>query len=361
MSFFDDDDEPAGPPPRRAEPLTAGPPDEQTLMVRRAVAGVTALVVLVLLIFGIKSCADNRRENALRDYNREVGALMRESDTQVSKPLFELLAGAKGSQPLDLETQVNQLHVTAASIASRARKLDTPGQMAVAQRQLETVLTLRRDAVGHIAPKLQTALGTTGASAAVTRIAAEDQAFLASDVLYSQRVIPLIKRSLDDGGVHGETIQTSTSLPNLDWLDPGYVGDQLGAAVATKKTGTPAPGTHGHGLISVSVGGTTLTPGAANRIPASADLAFTVKFQNQGENNESDVIVRVRISGSGTPITVREKVQQTTAGQESTVTVPLGSSPPIGTPVDVLVEVQKVPGEQKLDNNSQKYPAIFTR
>jgi subtilase family serine protease len=112
----------------------------------------------------------------------------------------------------------------------------------------------------------------------------------------------------------------------------------------------------------VTVGDQTLTPDAPNRIAAGADLAFDVTFANQGENEESDVNVRVRIRGeTGKPITAQKRVPSTKPGANTEVTVPLGQAPPIGTPVTIEVSVPKVPGEQKTDNNRQTYTAIFTR
>ena len=69
----------------------------------------------------------------------------------------------------------------------------------------------------------------------------------------------------------------------------------------------------------------------------------------------------VRISGAGKPITVNKTVPQTKAGAEAEVQIPLGQSPPIGTPVTIKVTVAKVRGEQKTDNNTQSYTALFTR
>ena len=49
------------------------------------------------------------------------------------------------------------------------------------------------------------------------------------------------------------------------------------------------------------------------------------------------------------------------AGADATASIPLGQSPPIGTPVTIKVQVAPVPGEGGPDNNSAEYPAIFTR
>jgi hypothetical protein len=54
-------------------------------------------------------------------------------------------------------------------------------------------------------------------------------------------------------------------------------------------------------------------------------------------------------------------VPQTKAGATAEVAVPLGQSPPIGTPVTVRVTINKVPGEQKTDNNRGTYTVLFTR
>ena len=48
-------------------------------------------------------------------------------------------------------------------------------------------------------------------------------------------------------------------------------------------------------------------------------------------------------------------------GEQKTVTIPLAASPPTGRPVTITVEVKPVPGEKKVDNNTQRFPAIFTR
>jgi hypothetical protein len=72
--------------------------------------------------------------------------------------------------------------------------------------------------------------------------------------------------------------------------------------------------------------------------------------------------VRVRVAGSGAPITVTKRVDQTThGGANLQVQVPLGQAPPIGAPVRVTVTILPVPGEMKTDNNTATYTVIFTR
>ena len=99
------------------------------------------------------------------------------------------------------------------------------------------------------------------------------QAFLASDVVYSQRVAPLIAKALDDNGIGGQRIAQSRFLGDRELARPRHVVTQRlsGAGGTAAATGKPAPGLHGHGLDSVSVGGDRRSqPTRANRIPSSA-------------------------------------------------------------------------------------------
>jgi hypothetical protein len=376
LSFFDEGDEPptrtrsARPRPRRTSarpaPASSGgaPTDSQQIVVRRAIALGVGVLVLLLLVLGIRACANSAEKNALRDYNSEVAAIARASDTQVSQPLFQRLGNIGNASPVNVEAEINQFRAVAEDQAERARNLDVPEEMAGAQTALLLALDFRAEALASIADDIRAALGTgAGAEQAVNRTAGQMQKFLASDVLWSQRVAPLIKEGLDDAEVTGQRIEPSRFLPDLTWLDPDTVAERLGAegGGGGSARGPAAPGLHGHGITSTSVGSTTLQPGTVNRIPASDNPTFTVAFQNQGENDESDVVVSLRISGAGSPISVRKRIDKTTAGQATETEIPLGRRPPVGTPVTITVAVAPVRGEKKTDNNRSEYPALFVR
>jgi hypothetical protein len=372
VSFFDDDDQPTRtsrvPRPRRAPGRAraggsgGGPSDSQQLLIRRAVALGVLVLLLILIVIGFNSCQSNARKNSLRDYNNNVAALARESDEQVSKPLFDLLQSDQNRSPVTMETQINQYRVVADEQATRARGLSVPGQMAGAQRDLTLALDFRSEALAAIADQIRTALGSASAAEPATnQIAGQMQKLLASDVVFSQRVAPLIKQELDKNGVTGQTIASSKFLPNLGWLNPGTVAARIGGQGGGANQAT-TPGPHGHGLISTGVGSVTLQPSpAVNRVPAGTDTTFTVTFQNQGASDENDVKVSVKIVGAAKPITVNKTVPQTKAGAQAVVNIPLGQAPPIGTPVTVHVTIAKVPGEQKTDNNKGTYTVLFTR
>jgi hypothetical protein len=371
VSFFDEGDEPTRatrqPRPRRGgggggptDPRPARRPDRQTLLVRQGVAIGVGLLLLIVIAVGVKGCVSNQRESALKDYNRDVTSVITSSDRDVGRAFFQLI-GSGSDQAQDLQVQVNQLRLAADEDARRARNFDVPDEMKSAHDQLLLTLDFRAEALRRIASDLPTALGRGQPSEqAIQRIAGQMQKFQASDVIYNQRVAPLIKEALDDEGITGQRIPNSQFMPSVAWLSPDYVADQLGAE-GGGQSDQPAPGLHGHGLTSVAVGDNTLQPSpVVNRVPATGRVTFHVTFANQGDNDERNVRVTIRVSGSGRTINARKTVPQTKAGSPAEVDVPLTQTPPIGT-ATVDVAVAAVRGEQKTDNNRQRYTVIFTR
>ncbi|HZV72906.1 MAG TPA: hypothetical protein VFF79_04245 [Conexibacter sp.] len=347
--------------------------DNQTLLVRRLVAAGVVVLVIVLMVVLVKGCVDSRREAALKDFNRSVRTLVEQSRSGVSKPFFDALTGASGGKATQVQETINQLTSVADEELSRAQGLSPPDAVKQAQSDLELVLSLRRDGVAKVADLIQTAMGgTAGAGTAVNQIAGQMQAFNASDVIYSQRVAPLILKGLKgdgiaasyDGTAGEQVLPYADFLPagsGISWLGPDFVASQLGSTTAGGRSrGTPAPGLHGHALDSVSVGGTTLTSSGSNRIPASPPPTFTVNFTNGGTNNETNVRVTVEITGpNGTPIRAQTIVPNTTAGQQATADVQLRQSPSTSGPSTIRVTIEAVPGEKSLANNTASYTALF--
>ena len=121
-----------------------------------------------------------------------------------------------------------------------------------------------------------------------------------------------------------------------------------------------APGLHGNGLGTVTLGGVALVPGASATVPLSDDLAFDVQVANQGDNNETDVNVKVTVGEGDDATELEETIPEIAVGEQQKVTIPLDERPPTGENVPVTVEVEAVPGEEKTDNNSAEFSVIFT-
>lgn len=332
------------------------------------------MLVLVLLVVLVRGCVGSRRDQALKDYNRDVRNLVQQSRDQVATNLFAALDGAANRRGEDVTTTINQLRVVAESQLEQAEGLDVPDQMADAQHNLKLVLSLRHDGVQQIADRVQAAISRSAqAGQAVDDIAAQMQAFNASDVVYSQRVAPLILRALKDDGIaasydgdDGEQVAPYAPFlygDNFTLMAPENVAALLGASATgtgTTDDGEVAPGLHGHQLDSVSVGGTTLEPGGTVTLPASPPPTFDVAFTNGGEHDEQNVRVEVTIAGSsGSPITASAVVPTTAAGQAATARVAFSEAPPTGGVAEIRVTIAGVGGERSLDNNTATYNALF--
>lgn len=363
MSFFDDsEDRPSRTGTRRPPPRGPGT-DRQTLLVRRVIAGGAAVLLLILLFVLIKGCRDSAREDAFRSYVRDVGALVQESD-QASAALFQLLTKPGRRSPLQLQSDVNSFQSDAAQLVDRARNTDHPGEVDDAHRYFVETLELRRDGIGHIARDLPAALGDQGRDEATARITVAMRSFLASDVIYDQRFVPRLTRAIQKEKLGDITVPRSRFLPDLQWLRPTVVKERVDAIRGGGGgTGPVAPGLHGTALVSVTVkpSGKVLSSAGATDIPVSPRLSFDVALSNGGEHEERDVTVTVSISGAGKAIVREARLPSIKPGEQKTVSIPLAATPPTGRPVTVRIEVKAVPGEKKVDNNKQSFPAIFTR
>lgn len=326
------------------------------------------VVVVILLFLLIKGCASIRKENSYKDYVREVAADVQQSE-QESAAVFGLLrkGESSGQSPVDLQNNINGFRAEAVKLAERARGRDVPGKVSGANRYLVDTLQLRADGLAALARLLPTALGDQGAGRAIAQIAAENRLFDASDVLYTQRYLPGLAKALKDEGLAGDVpvpgvLRSGRGfLPSIEWLRPNSVASQLTGTASTDQTAA-TPGLHGTGLVAVLVqpSGKTLSTSGTTDIPAQKGLSFDVQVQNQGQSDEKNVTVQVKISGSGKPINVDQQIATVAQGATETASVPLPSLPATGRPVTISVTVKGVPGEKKLDNNKQSFQAIFT-
>jgi len=371
LSFFDEPED-FSPRSTTAEPRRGGGgprrPERDVVRRRQLFLIGAAVVVVILLFLLIKGCASIRKENSYKDYVREVTADVQQSN-QESAAVFGLLrkGQAAGQSPVDLQNNINGFRAEAVKLAERAKSRDVPGELHDANRYLVDAFELRADGLGAIARLLPTALGDQGAGTAIKNIAAQNRLFDASDVLYTQRYIPMLFTTIKDQGLANdvpvpETLRRPTGfLPSIEWLRPTSVASQLtGSASTTSSAATP--GLHGTGLVAVTAqpSGKALTTSGTTAIAAQKGLSFDVQVQNQGQNDEKNVTVQVRITGAGKPISVDQQIASIAQGATGTASVPLPSIPATGRPVTITVTVKGVPGEKKLDNNKQSYQAIFT-
>ena len=341
--------------PRRG---SGGPgSDSQTLMVRRTIALGGAVVLIILIVLGLNSCLDNRKDRAYRDYADDVRAIARGSNDN-SERLFDLLSSPQRADALDVQTQVNAERADAEQLVQRAKDTDHPDELDAAQAYLVETLQFRADAIAKIAAALPEALGDQrGSSDAINAIAGQMQALLASDVIYLQRAIPRLLSEYKDRGIE-ERFPTDRFLPDLGWLDPDTVETRLGR-IGDGQSAEATPGLHGTGVQGVTAGSVELSENGVNRVPVGSDLTFEVTVQNQGESEETDLGVSVSIT-NGERINVEQTIPRIAAGESETVSIPIQQEPSTEAVSNVTVAVDPVPGEGTRENNRVQYQVAFT-
>jgi hypothetical protein len=327
-------------------------------MVRRRIAAGAAFVVLIVIVLVINSCVKSQKQQSLKDYNREVSRLAEESDSQVASPLFQALAGASGKPALNVEEQIDQLRIAAQNIANHAKGLSVPGEMAGAQRMLLLALDLRLEGMTKLAALVPQALGGKSKQA-TAQIAGDMEVFLASDVIYSQRVAPLVEQTLASSGIQGLSTSSSRFLPNIGWLEPNTVQARItGQGTSSSQTAT-VTGNHGSALKAVSVGTNTLAPESTlNHISGGGNPTFTVQVENSGEFPETNVKVDITVTAAGKQYKASHVIEKTEPGKTLNVEVPV-TGIPLAVASKIQVSIAGVPGENDLENNKSTYLAIF--
>lgn len=333
------------------------------MMLRRTIAIVFGLLVVVLLVLVVRSCLNARAEDALQDYVREANELVRQSNAE-SRSLFGLLQGAGGQQEaVNIENALNGWRVESSRLVERADDLDAPDEVSTAQRYLTETLALRRDGLAVVADAIPGALADQERRQSTSRVARVMRVFAASDVLYNFRYRPSLEDAVQDEDVATEDPVDSNFLPDPQWLNPSFVADQVAElrAGGAGDQEAAAPGLHGNGIGTVTLGGVALVPGGSTTVPVGDDLSFEVQVANQGENTETDVTVRATLDTGGEPIEASEQLDTIAAGETKTVSIPLRERPPTGENVSVDVEIEPVPAEEQTDNNSATFMVIFTQ
>jgi hypothetical protein len=189
----------------------------------------------------------------------------------------------------------------------------------------------------------------------------------ASDVDWEQLYKLEATQILSDRNITGVVVPASQIVTSPDIVSAHSLG------IAYQRVGTPTRGghvggVHGSALISTTAvqsgTPTQLSTTATTTVSAStSSLVIDVVIEDSGDYPEVNVPVTltVMVGGKivGKPTT--QKVSQLAALGQATVAfsnlqIPTSA---FGANASISVEISKVPGEAKLDNNSATYPVLF--
>ena len=338
----------------------------QGLIPMLRLAGLIAFLILaaVLLVVGIRSCASSSKHDKYDAYIQDVRSIAQRSD-QIGKLLNQALS-ATGIKETDLESKISGLAVQQQQVVAQATQLNPPGPLRVEHAHLIEVLELRASGLSRLADAFRLTATAKDANTSGRLIADQARLLAASDVNWDfyfrePTRLELAHQGITDIG----SVPDSNIFSNPDLASTQAMADVWRRVHGAATGGTPG-GKHGSALVSVTAlpDGKRLKPGVPasdNEITASTDLAFQVAVMNSGNFQETNVGVTLTIQKSPKSIVKRMKIDVINTGQTKTVTFTnIDINGLFGLPTTVKVDVQPVPGETTVSNNTAEYKVIFS-
>ena len=326
-------------------------------MLRRVIALVVGVLLIILLLLAVRGCLNARKERGLESYVTDLTTAVDQSN-QLSTEFFARLDDPPANaDALELQAEIASDRGTAEGLLQRVEGLDTPDELSEAQEELVAAFELRRDALAGIADDIPTALGNEGRDEAIDGIAADMRALLASDVLFGRSRAEIIEVLAEEGIAAEISDRAFLPEPVERWLDHLQLTTVLSSFASDAGT---TKGIHGLALLSTSIGNTPLTADTDNSVSlGSKPPEITIEVQNQGDQEESEVNVSFSLTGGVVPLEGEGAIAKLDASGIEELTLPLEDAPDTDVPLTLEVEVFPVPGEEVADNNSATYTVTF--
>jgi hypothetical protein len=346
-----------GGPPRRRRRIPTRPPappgGPQLYRLGILIAGL--IILAVILILAVNSCRANQKQSAYKDYVGDVGDVASQSEA-LGKQLNTRLI-TPGIDLAELRGDVEGFRQQQEQILRKTQDLTPPGPLVEQQESLVEAMQFRVNGLDGLARAFADVAQTSNTEEAGRLLAVQASRLLAGDVVYDDLFKEGASRVLDEQGV------TDVPVPDSNFLQ----GEDLASAdtweliVRRLTQGKAAGGLHGNGIVDVRAqpGGQVLSQGADNTVKASEKLAFQVRVENSGDNQETQIPVTLTIQQD--PVIRKQKViESINPGETKTVTFTgFGTIDFAGGSV-LKVIVEPVGGEQNTSNNTAEYTVIFT-
>ena len=362
VDFFDDEtsrapDDAGGPP--STPPSRRRPNRRRTRIQRLAILALIVFVVVLGLAWWARSCQQNRKVDSYRTYFAGVGAAISDSEA-LGKKVSALMKDPAKLSRKELVAKLDQLSEQQQEIAVRAARLEPPGTLEAEQSMFATGMKVRARGFELLNTAVLGAIANKKVDAGA--ITALDGFFSGPDAYYQDLVYASSRETMAEEGVSGVAVPTSTYYLTWKALDALVVATALESVGKSSKL----TGIHGVGLVSVTAQGSSgdvkLVKGQTNDVPASADLAFVVEVQNQGNVTENAVPVTATLTvQGGDPIRQEAEIATIEAGSTQEVTITGFAIPEeaLSKPCTLKVVAGPVQGERVETNNSALYKLVL--
>jgi hypothetical protein len=336
------------------------PPAGVTPLLRLVGLIAVAILVIVLLVFWIKSCQGSSKHSSFATYMSKVSEVASASDG-IGKEFARLLT-TPGIKESDLESRLNGLAQREQQVVSSAQGIGPPGQLRDEQRAVVEALQFRVSGLRGLENAFRQTFDFQNGDEAATLLAGQAQRLATSDVIWDDLFKTPATEVLKSQGVSGVAVPDSTFLPASDLASSSAMKPIWERIQGAAKGGTGTTGLHGTGLESVKAlpSGTVLSQDTETTVTVTPQLAFEVAVKDTGDAQEVEVQVDLTIQKTPTPTVRTQTIDLINPGETKTVTFRDLGQPPFGQRTSVKVDVKPVPGEQNQANNTAEYPVIFS-
>jgi hypothetical protein len=322
-----------------------------------------AIAIVVGLVFWVGSCQGKSKHDEYRSYMDSIEPIAQSSASSLRSYAKALespkLTLVQLQSMLELWSRQQQLDYTA------AERLVPPAPLQAPHQQVLATLQLRAIGLTGLADTLATA-GTKPASKVGNRLAGEAELLTASDIVWANLFRLPAKETLSRQGVIGVIAPPSQIVTSPEVITANSFARVYSRLKTTPTTGK-VTGVHGSELLgteAVSGGQTkTLSASSPTTVNVAADLVFKVSFKNSGSTQQVHIPVTLTVSVfKKQALRKRKVVPSILQGQTLTVNFANLQLPTsvFGANATVSVNIGKVPGEVRLDNNQASYPVFFS-
>ena len=346
-------------PRRRGGRPPVRPPTGLTPLLRLIGLISFAILVVVLLVFWVNSCREDRRKDAYRDYVEKITTLANDSQA-LGRNLNGVLT-SRGQRPAQIEQRLEGLAQQQEQQADQARELDPPGPLRVQNRHAIEAFDFRLSGLRGMAQAFRQTATSGNANTAGALLAEQAKRFIASDIVWDDSFKDPAADELERQDVSGVEVPDSNFLPNSDIATRRSMTG-IWQRIRGAATGGTSCSPRGTGIQSVTAlpARKQLSPNDLNTVESTKDLAFSVEIENSGCAQESSIPVRLTIPKSPTPIQKRRVLDLINPGETKTVVFSDIGTVPFAERTSVTIEVEPVPTESTTDNNTAEYPVIFS-
>jgi hypothetical protein len=341
------------PPPQRRRPDR-----KRTRLQRIAILAAILFLMVFALAWGARSCQQSRKVDSYRTYLEAVTTAIGDSAT-LGKQLDQLVDTHTKYSRKQFVAKLDELSVKQNEIAARAEGFKPPDTLAAEQAVFAEGMRVRAQGFKLLQATVLPSLGTETVSPG--KITALGGYFSGPDAYYMGRFYAQTRKVMSDQGVSDVAVPTATYYLTANTFDSATIEAMLSSVGKSTKL----VGRHGVALLSVTAQPADIElrqTGSPAKIPASADLGFEVRVQNQGDGVEQNVAVKGEIVlPGGAVVTQTATITSIAAGKTESIVLKSFAIPgeTLGQASTLKITVGPVPGESVKTNNNGSYKILL--